>query len=242
MIRVRLRLATVRTRMANDAREDRIVRGINVAVCTDRSVMWFREPGMVESRAKPIRGNPSGVAGNAGGRVLRRDVIRYSAAQCLRAQPCCLMASIAIGVRGRQRIVVVDVTGGARRRYVRALQRPARGGVVKFAVRPEQCVVAGRALRGRESCRNVIRHCATKCLRANPGWLVAAVAIRVRSRERVIVSDVAVGAGHNFTGRLQLMRTRQCPPCRAVIEDRCIPRNRVVARRAVRCRKRRSRR
>ena len=235
MIRVRLRLATVRACVANDAGEHCIVRGIDVAICTDRRVMWFLEPGMVESRAKPIRGDPSGVAGNAGGRVLRRNVIRHRATECLRAQPGCLMAPIAIGVRGRQRVVVVNVARGARRGYVRTLQRPARGGVIKFSIRPEQRVVAGRALRGRETCRDVIRYRPTKRLRADPGWLVAAVTIRIRRRECVVVPDVAVGASHDFSGRRQLMGACQRPARCTVIEDRCSPGNRVVARRAVRC-------
>jgi len=241
MIRVRLRLATVRARVANDAGEDRIVRGIDVAVRTDRPVMWFFEPGMVESRSEPVRGHPSGVAGYAGGGVLRRNVVRHSTAECLRAQPCRLVASVAIRIRGRQRVVVVDVARGARRGYVRALQRPARRAVIEFAVRPEQRVVAGRALRGRETCRDVIRYNSAECLRADPDWLVAAVAVRIRRSESVVIPDVAVRAGYNFTGRLQLVRTRQRPARRAVVERRGSPRDRVVARRAVGSRKRRSR-
>jgi len=38
-------------------------------------------------------------------------------------------------------------------------------------------------------------------LRAQPSGLMAAVAIRVRHREGVIVADVAIGARHDLTGR-----------------------------------------
>jgi len=62
-------------------------------------------------------------------------------------------------------------------------------------------------------------------------------------RQPVVVAHVAerISAGHDFTGRRKLVRTRQCPACRAVIEDGCIPGDRVMARRAVRCGKSRSR-
>ena len=52
---------------------------------------------------------------------------------------------------------------------------------------------------------------------------------------------MAVGTRHNFSGRRQLMRARQRPTRRAVIERRGSPSNRVVARRAIRRGKRRSR-
>jgi hypothetical protein len=59
--------------------------------------------------------------------------------------------------------------------------------------------------------------------------LVAAVAIRVRSREGVVVALVAIGAGHDFPRWRQLMGTSQGPACRAVIENRRVPRDCVVA-------------
>jgi len=69
---------------------------------------------------------------------------------------------------------------------------------------------------------------------------VAAVAICVRRREGVVVPHVAVGAGHHFPRRRHLVRARQGPARGAVIEDRRVPGDGVMARRAVRCRKRRS--
>jgi len=47
---------------------------------------------------------------------------------------------------------------------------------------------------------------------------MAAVAIRVRRRQRVVVAHVAVGAGHDFTGRGHLVRTGQRPARGAVIK------------------------
>jgi hypothetical protein len=192
---------------------------------------------MVERRAEPIRGDPSGVASYASGWVLCGNVIRYRAAERLRAQPGRLVASVAICVRGRKRVVVVDVARRARRGHVRTLQRPPRRAVIKFAVSPEQRVVAGRALRSRETCRNVIRHHSTECLRAHPGRLVAPVTIRICGGESVIVPDVAIRAGHHFSGRHKLVGTRQRPAGGAVIEGRCSPRDRVMAGGAVRGRK-----
>ena len=148
------------------------------------------------------------MAGHASGGELRCNVIRHLAAKGLRAQPGRLMASITISIRGCESKVVVDVARTARRGYVRALQRPARRAVIEFAVRPQQGVMASRALGRREACRDVIRYCATECLRAQPGRLVATIAICVRYRKGVVVSDVAIGALHDFPGRLQLVRTR----------------------------------
>jgi len=78
--------------------------------------------------------------------------------------------------------------------------------------------VAGRTLRGREARRDVIRYSSTHRRRALPSSLVAAVAIRVRHREGVVVAHVAVGAGHDFTGRRHLVRARQRPARGAVVK------------------------
>ena len=125
---------------------------------------------------------------------------------------------------------------------MRALKRPARRAVVELAVRPKQCVVARRALRRREARRDVVWHRSAERLCAHPCRLVAAVAIRVRRREGVVVSRVAIGASHDFPGRLQLVRACQRPAGGAVIKDRRGPRYGVVAGGAVRCCERHSRR
>ena len=75
---------------------------------------------------------------------------------------------------------------------------------------------------------------------ALPGRHVAAVTIRVRCRESIVVPHVAIGAGHDLSHRCHLMRTRQRPARRVVIEDRRIPSDRVVAGRTVRRRERRA--
>jgi hypothetical protein len=113
--------------------------------------------------------------------------------------------------------------------------------VVKRRVGPSDGVMAGRALGRRESRGDVIRYIAAEGWRALPRGDMATVAIRVRRGEGVVVPDVAIGASHDFASRCQLMRTRQRPPGHAVVKNRRGPRNRVVACRAVRRRKGRSR-
>ena len=101
--------------------------------------------------------------------------------------------------------------------------------------------MACRALCGREARRDVIRYRSTHRRGALPSSLVAAVAIRVRYREGVVVAHVAVGASHDFTRRRHLVRARQRPARGAVVKGRGSPRDGVMARRAVRDRERRSR-
>ena len=86
----------------------------------------------------------------------------------------------------------------------------------------------------------MIRHAAAHGLRALPGGDVAAVAICIRCGKGVVVSDVAIRAGYDFSGRLQLMRAGQRPARRAVIKDRRVPGDGVMARRAIGRRKGRS--
>jgi len=88
----------------------------------------------------------------------------------------------------------------------------------------------------------VVRHGPAKRRRAVPGRLVAAIAIRVCGRERVVVAYVAIRAGYNFARRRQLVRARQRPAGHGVIKRYIRPQRRVVASGAIgRC-KRRSRR
>jgi len=158
-------------------------------------------------------------------------VVRHGATERLRAQPSRLMAAIAIRTRrSKAEWVGAQVACGAGRGYVRTLQRPTRGAVIELAIGPQQRVVAERALRGREARRNVIRYRTTERLRAQPGGLVAAIAVRVRCGEGVVVAHVAVGAGYDFSGGRILVRTRQRPARGAVVKDRRIPGDGVVAR------------
>ena len=221
-------------RMATLTRERLIVRRNQVAVRTDRAIVRNAEPGVIEGRAQPTRGDPRSVAGQASGRVQRGNVVRNSAAERHGALPSGLVAAIAIRVRdSKSERGGTHVARGAGGGYVRTLQGPARRAVIELASRPEHRVVAGRALRGREARRDVIRYRSTERLRAQPGGLVTAVAIRVRYREGVVVAHVAVGAGHDFTGRRHLVRTRQRPARGAVVEGCGSPGDGAVARRAV---------
>ena len=100
--------------------------------------------------------------------------------------------------------------------------------------------MARRAHGGRKPRGNVVWHTSADRRRALPRRLVAGEAIRVRGGESVVVAHVAIGAGHDFACRRQLVRTRQRPAGRGVIEDCGGPRNGVVAGRAIGRRKWRS--
>jgi len=193
------------------------------------------ERAVSKSRPQPARGDPRSVAGQASGRVKRGNVVRYCAAERHGALPSDLVAAIAIRVRGsKTEWVGTHVAGSAGGGHVRTLQRPARGAVIELASRPEHGVMAGRALRGREARRDVIRYRSTKRSGALPSDLVAAVAIRVGHREGVVVAHVAVGACRDFTGGRILVRARQRPARGAVIKGCGGPGDGAVARRAVR--------
>jgi hypothetical protein len=131
-------------------------------------------------------------------REARRDVIRYVAAQRLRAVPIRQVAADACRVRAGQCVIAVHVAQRTSRRQVRARQREAGVRVVERRSGPSGRVVARRTLRCRETRRNVVRHASAQSLRAGPRRLVASVAIRVRSRERIVVIYVAVRAGHHL--------------------------------------------
>lgn len=88
-----------------------------------------------------------------------------------------------------QVVVVVDVALRARRRGMEARQRPARGGVVELAIRPQNRVMTALA-RGWEAQRQVIyRRLSVVVVR-----LVAGHARRIR--DFVIAVDVALQASH----------------------------------------------
>ena len=90
-------------------------------------------------------------------------MLRHGAPERLRAQPSGLVAAVAIRVRrSKAECVGAHVARSARRGYVRPLQGPARRAVIELAGRPQQRVVAGRALRGRETGRDVIRYRSTE--------------------------------------------------------------------------------
>ena len=174
---------------------------------------------MVEYRPEPGGGYVRSVAAYACCRVGRGHVIRNCGAIILRAREVGLMAAVTIRRRVTAGVVAAQMAIGARidhrpdrARYSRArwqhmgaLERESCRAVIKFSICPQQRVVTSRAERSGKACCNVIRHSTTKCRRAVPSRLVAAVAIRVRRSEGVVVAHVAIRAGHNFARGRQLV-------------------------------------
>ena len=70
---------------------------------------------------------------------------------------------------------------------------------------------------------------------------MAAITIRVRRSEVVVVPHVAIRAGDNFSGRSQLVRACQRPARGRVVKHNISPQRRVVTRRAIPRSKRRAR-
>jgi len=226
MVRVGTRLTVRALRVAIDAGERGVVRRDEMAIGTHRAVVRNREVGMVKRRAEPGSGVVTRVAG---GRVARGDVVGDGAAQRDRALPGREVATVTIRVRSREGVIVIDVALPASRAgQVIAGQRPARGAVIELCVGPQKRVVAGRAKRCWETGLDVIRHVSAKRRSALPGGDVAAVAVRIRRGKIVIVSYVAIGARDDSSCRRQLMRTRERPTGHAMVENSCIPGNRVV--------------
>jgi len=126
------------------------------------------------------------------------------------------VAADAIRIRACQVVVVVDVALGALQSGMRAGQRESGRGVIESRSRPRRGVMALRTSL-REAGLYVIRiGSALEILQ------VAADASRIRTREVVVVVDVALRALH---GR---MRARQREAGRGVVEIRVRPRGRVV--------------
>ena len=201
------------------------------------------EPRMGESRAQPGRRHPRGMTGNAGCRIIRRNVIRHARPESLRVGVIALMAAVAVRRRIARRVVPADVAvrasvdhrpnrtrdRRARRQHVRTLQREARRRMLKLSIRPENGVVTRRTHGSQKARRNVVRYASTQRRRALPRRLVAPVAIRVRGRKGVIVVDVAVRAGSDLARWRHLVRTRQRPAGAGVVKIRVQPGDRIVA-------------
>lgn len=135
-------------------------------------------------------------------------------------------------------IAAGDLSG--RRNLVRASQGKTGTGMIERRIRPHDGVVTLRAERSGETRRNVVRHSPAKRGRAVPRRLMAPITICVRGGERIVVANVAVRAGHDFTGGRILMRTRQRPAGCGVIKRDVRPQCRVMASGAVGRRKGRS--
>ena len=145
------------------------------------------------------------------------------------------MATHAVG--RAQRVVVVDVAGGAGRRvrrHVRARQREPVYSVIKRRAVPAHRRVAVRAIRRCERRAGSRVHRVVGLLPI--GQVAAGVPAGVRSDlQIVVVVDVTRGAGHIR------MAVCQEEPRDAVIERHVCPSRRIVAGRAERSRKGRSR-
>ena len=236
-----------RLRMAVDTREHRIVRRDLVAVRANRAVVRNAEIRMVEHRPQPGGGHPGRMAGRASCRIRSGHMIRNRGAIVLRARKIGLVAAVTIRRRVTGGVVAAQMAVGARidhwpnrarnRRawwqHMRTLERKARRAVIKPSVGPKNRVVARRTHGGREPCGNVVWHTSPDRRRALPRRLMAPIAVRVCGSEGVVVTDMAIGAGHDFACRRQLVRTRQRPAGRGMIENCRGPRNGVVAGRAI---------
>ena len=142
-----------------DTRKYRVIGGINVAIRAGRAIMRDAEVAMVEDRPQPGGGHPGGVAGNASGRIVGRNVIGHVRAVILRICEIGLVAAVAIRSGLACRVVDTDMAvgtridhgpdgagdGGARRQHVWTLQREAGVRVIEGRIGPHDGVVAMRA-------------------------------------------------------------------------------------------------
>lgn len=237
VIRIRILLVCMWgiPRMAGiDAGEHRVIRCVDVAIAAAGPLVRNLKIRMTEDRTQPRGGHPRRVAGGAGCRIRSGHVIRHVCSIGLRVRVVALVAAIAIRCRISRSVIAADMAvragvhhwpnrasySRARGQHVWTLQRKSRCGVIKLSVRPQKRVVARRAHGRGEACRNVIRNASANGHRALPGRLVAAIAIGIRRREVVVVPDVAVRASNYLSCRGQLVRTRQRPARRRVIEGR----------------------
>ena len=139
-----------------DAGEDRIIGRSNMAIGAARTVVRNPEIGMVEDRTQPGGGHPGRVAGDAGGWIIRRDVIRHVGAISLSVYEIRLVAAVAVRGWVPGRIVAADMAvragidhrpnrarnRGAGRKHMGPLQGKPGRAVIKCSIRPENRVVA----------------------------------------------------------------------------------------------------
>jgi len=115
---------------------------------------WKAGVGMVERRIRPH--NRVMALGAQRRRETRGNVIRHGAAKGRRAVPGRLVATVAIRVRRRERVIVADVAVRASvhlacwRHLMRTHQRPAGSAVIENRRSPGDGVVARRAVRRRK--------------------------------------------------------------------------------------------
>ena len=119
-----------------------------------------------------------------------------------------LVATVTIGVRRGERVVVVDMAGRARRSQMKTGKRPTGRAMVKRRGGPGNRIVASGTVRRREwrTRRGVHR-----IVGALPGaqMAVGVAAIRWLGGQRVAAAYVALRAAGDFAGRRQLVRVGQ---------------------------------
>lgn len=216
MFRIRLR-----RRMTGCALENGVVRRVRMASGANSvsAAMIRREPSVVKRCAKPIRGDPGGVACHACRRETRSRMVRVC-----RSVVVGLVARIAIGRRSGKN--TADVAAAAGHTDVRSLKRERRVVMVENGAEPVRCCPRGMANRAilREVRRDVVRHA-----RKRPGVRevlgVAAVA-GGGQRSRVIV-------GVASRARYRRVRSLKRKSSGAVIEVRIEPVDRGVAQRTI---------
>lgn len=207
---VGLRLLVRRLGVTIDTGEAGEIGGNLMAIVADRAMVGNLEVvGVIKSGAEPAG---SGVAAGgvascweAGG-----NVVRYAAAKSLRAVPLCNVATVADRVCGGQGVVAADVAIRASlyaavrgRNDMAAGQRPARGAVIEFAVRPDRDGMATGACDSavREIGSDVIGHVrAGRGVCGVPRGKMAAEAIGVRRIQIVAVANMTAHARGGCVG------------------------------------------
>lgn len=159
------------------------------------------------------------VAGRGTVHEIRNAVVLIDGYRFLVSARCVAVDTGESRIIGRDLVAIVANGAVMRNREVRVLVAGAE---------PACCRVAAIAS-GSKSSGDVIRHGTAESLRAVPLRQVAAIASCIRCRERIVVVDVAVGAGLDAARRGHDVPSRQRPSRRTVIELAIGPGNRVVA-------------
>lgn len=215
VLRICLRLAVVWLRMAIDARHVRVICRVDVAIRTNRIVVrQLPVCIVVESRIEPAG---RVVAGRAGRRKTRRNVIWHVSAKRCCALPGRSVATVAIG-RQISGVIVVHVARRAGRLCrvgVRSCQGKSSCAVIEFAGGPCRNRMARRTHGSGvgKTGRNMIWNGATECRRAVPSRGMATHAIcRI---QRIVIVDMARSTRSRCRRHV---RPHECESRHAVIE------------------------
>ena len=200
--------------VAVDAGKLRIIRRHLMAIGAHRPVMRKCEPRVSKRCAEP---SGRRVASITCGRIARGDVIRYAAAECLRAVPFRQVATVANGVRCSQRVIVANVairTGlhtACSRNNMSTGQCPAGRAVVELAIRPVHRVMTARTHTCWKIGRDMVGNRSTECLRAVPVIRVATGTPAVTGGQAIVVAGVTLVAVGDDTGGRHLVIAGERP-------------------------------